>query len=163
MCAVWNFRRKWFSVMWESSLWKENVFKEDLPHPWRERDGWGKKWNPIFVWMRGKKFSLVSDETAMMNAYLLLLILFILTWSEKRVCRAKFVSFLINIFATYCNTLSVNNEMKMRCCRFCNVLWAEGEGESERLWQLVCVSLSAVYDFLISPQVPRLVANNIFL
>lgn len=25
-------------------------------------------------------------------------------------------------FATYCNILSVNNEMKMRCCRFCNML-----------------------------------------
>lgn len=115
-------------------------------HILEEREMDEEKWNPIFVWMRGKKFSLASDETAMMNAYLLLLILFILTWSKKRVCRAKFVSFLINIFATYCNTLSVNNEMKMRCCRFCNVLWAEGEGESERLWQLVCAfSLSLLF------------------
>lgn len=88
----------------------------------------------------------------------------IFTSKCRRVIRAKFISFLINFFATYCNILSVNNEMKMLQILQC-VVSRRGEGESERLWQLVCAPsfALAVYDFLISLQVPRRVANNIFL
>lgn len=129
------------------------------------KDGW--------MWVK-KNETQFSDECKDRNLawhqmslpWWILFFFFFLIFTSKcrRVIRAKFISFLINFFATYCNILSVNNEMKMLQILQC-VVSRRGEGESERLWQLVCAPsfALAVYDFLISLQVPRRVANNIFL
>lgn len=139
MCSVWNFRnsisREWFSVMCKSQFIyfrKKIVFKEALPHPWGERWMDVSKKNETQFSDECKDRNLAWHQMSLPWWILFFFFFLIFTSKCRRVIRAKFISFLINFFATYCNILSVNNEMKMLQILQCVVSRRKEEREKVR-------------------------------